>query len=287
MARLQPELLQIRPPALRRSLRIAIYALAVLLLTFLTQIGGLVLLVTLLLARLFRLRMRVASFGLFAGLYLAATVVSAHVAPVFGRVPLTCSPNASALRMQSWLYCALNRNYVTPVTKSAAEALSRHMAQAYPGTITLTLDGNFPFLEGFPLLPHLSHSDGKKLDIAFYYKDADGRAIDGAARSPVGYFAFEQPRAGEPLPCKGRGDLLTLRWDLPLLQPLFPAWTLDEVRTAAALTWLASEGRAFGVEKIFVEPHLAARLRVGGETIRFQGCRAARHDDHIHFQVTE
>ncbi len=48
---------------------------------------------------------------------------------------------------------------------------------------------------------------------------------------------------------------------------------------------LSDEGRGFGVEKIFVEPHLAERLGVQADTIRFQGCRAARHDDHIHMQV--
>jgi hypothetical protein len=47
--------------------------------------------------------------------------------------------------------------------------LSREIDRAFPGTTTLYLDGNFPFLNGFPLLPHLSHSDGRKLDIAFYY----------------------------------------------------------------------------------------------------------------------
>jgi hypothetical protein len=36
---------------------------------------------------------------------------------------------------------------------------------------------------------------------------------------------------------------------------------------------------------VFVEPYLAARLGVTAPAIRFQGCRAARHDDHIHFQV--
>ena len=38
--------------------------------------------------------------------------------------------------------------------------------------------------------------------------------------------------------------------------------------------------------KILLEPHLAHRLGVEGRpNIRFQGCRAARHDDHIHVQI--
>ncbi|HKK76486.1 MAG TPA: hypothetical protein VJ953_15505 [Saprospiraceae bacterium] len=31
------------------------------------------------------------------------------------------------------------------------------------------LDANFPFWNEFPLLPHLSHDDGKKVDISFLY----------------------------------------------------------------------------------------------------------------------
>ena len=30
------------------------------------------------------------------------------------------------------------------------------------------LDANFPFINKFPLLPHLSHNDGKKIDITDY-----------------------------------------------------------------------------------------------------------------------
>ena len=52
------------------------------------------------------------------------------------------------------------------------------------------LDGNFPFITGFPLLPHLSHDDGEKVDLAFYYADDTGY-LRGATRAPIGYFAFE------------------------------------------------------------------------------------------------
>lgn len=269
------------------TLRIAGYAIAFVILTLLTQVGGVVLLATGAISRLLHVRGWPIRVGLFAGLYLAAAATAAHVAPVFGRVPLSCFSGDRDVQVQSWIYCALNRNYVTPAAKAAVEALANHMAEIYPGTVTLVLDANFPFIDGFPLLPHLSHSDGQKLDVAFFYRDATGHMIPDGTRSPLGYFAFEQPREGEPAPCAGRNDILTLRWDLAPLQPLFANWVLDEARTGAALTWLASQGTAFGVEKIFVEPHLAARLGAGGKSIRFQGCRAARHDDHIHFQVTE
>jgi hypothetical protein len=39
------------------------------------------------------------------------------------------------------------------------------------------------------------------------------------------------------------------------------------------------------VERVFIEPYLAARLGVASPVLGFQGCRAARHDDHIHVQI--
>jgi hypothetical protein len=166
----------------------------------------------------------------------------------------------------------------------AARALASHMKGKFSGTITLVLDGNFPFVDGFPLLPHLSHSDGNKLDIAFYYA-ADGAYLPGKTRSPIGYFAFEEPKSGTILPCEGRRDFITFRWSFPYLQQFFPKYQLDSARMTEALRWLSADAAAYGVEKIFIEPHLAERLNIKHGRIRFQGCRAARHDDHIHFQV--
>jgi hypothetical protein len=39
------------------------------------------------------------------------------------------------------------------------------------------------------------------------------------------------------------------------------------------------------VSKVFIEPHLKNRLNLNHSKIRFHGCRAVRHDDHIHFQI--
>ncbi len=99
-----------------------------------------------------------------------------------------------------------------------------------------------------PLLPHLSHGDGRKVDLAFFYRGAAGYA-PGLAPSPIAYWAFETPRTG------------------------------------AMLRWLAGPGAEIGVRKILLEPHLAARLGATGPLVRFQGCRAARHDDHVHVDI--
>ncbi|MEM7124392.1 MAG: hypothetical protein AAF563_24160, partial [Pseudomonadota bacterium] len=80
-------------------------------------------------------------------------------------------------------------------------------------------------------------------------------------------------------------DGVSLRWDMAWLQPLWPDLALDEQRNAAMLNWLTGPGREHGVTKIFLEPHLVERLGISDPMIRFQGCAAARHDDHIHIEV--
>jgi hypothetical protein len=77
----------------------------------------------------------------------------------------------------------------------------------------------------------------------------------------------------------------TSRSILPFLQGLYPDRPFEAGRTRAALAWLVSEGPRHGLERIFIEPHLAKRLGVASPLIGFQGCRAARHGDHIHLQI--
>lgn len=271
-----------------KSARLTGHLLAVLCLTVLTQIGGAVWLLALMLRRRWPGGGR-ASFPLvFLALYAVATCATQQFVPLAGRVALPCFPASDAtLSVRSPLFCVLNRNYVTPEMAQAAQAYAGHMAEVFPGTKTLALDANFPFLVGFPLLPHLSHDDGRKLDLAFYYEDDAGSFRNGETRSPVGYFAFEQPDAGSPQPCASRRRLLTLRWDMDWLQGALPAWRLEAKRMREGLRWLSSEGVEKGIGKIFVEPHVAARLGVSSDRIRFQGCRAARHDDHIHIQLAD
>ncbi|MGO7031873.1 hypothetical protein ACCS91_10890 [Rhizobium ruizarguesonis] len=259
--------------------RFALHALIILILTLLTQIGGIAYLVALAASHAWGLRRFLTKLAIFLLCYAGATFAASFAAPIFGRVPLSCVAGATdRLVVRSPIYCLLNRNYVTPELRDLAKALAAHMDREFPGTVTVALDANFPFMNGFPLLPHLSHADGKKLDF--------GAFLNGATRSPIGYFAFEQPAPGDELPCEGRNDWLTTRWNFDALQSLFPTYRIEEQRTSAAIGWLTSEGVAkFGLQKIFIEPHLKNALGITDSHIRFQGCRAARHDDHIHIQV--
>ena len=69
------------------------------------------------------------------------------------------------------------------------------------------------------------------------------------------------------------------------LQGLFADRPLEPERTRAVLRWLVTQGQGAGIERIFVEPYLAKRLGVSSPLLGFQGCRAARHDDHVHIQI--
>ncbi|MEO1066683.1 MAG: hypothetical protein AAFW47_04815 [Pseudomonadota bacterium] len=267
--------------------RLVLTIVGVIALTILTQIGGVALVLALFLVRWVSspyLR-TIGTLAGFVAIYVAATVlVVPPLAAQFGRVPLSCAKDEAG-HIQSPLYCALNRHYVTPQTSILADRLATHMDKAFPGTQTLFLDANFPFLDGFPLLPHLSHDDGRKLDIAFYYRDASGYR-PGKTASPIGFWAFEEPLRDEPQPCGNRRDILTLRWDMTWFQAFNSKdLSLEPDRTAEALRWLSEDGVALGVEKILLEPHLKERMGLQNDVIRFQGCRAARHDDHIHIQV--
>ncbi|MEO1435240.1 MAG: hypothetical protein AAFV80_06855, partial [Bacteroidota bacterium] len=145
------------------------------------------------------------------------------------------------------------------------------------------LDANFPFLDGFPLLPHLSHDDGEKVDLAFIYRDQHGN-LTNQKPTFTGYGAFVSPERGEVdtnKRCKNAGH-----------------WQYDLTKYATLGTWrpnlefapLANKKlmeailRQQTVKKVFIEPHLKSRLGLKSGKVRFHGCHAVRHDDHIHVE---
>lgn len=213
-----------------------------------------------------------ATFGLGFGLLWGAAQVAA---PLGGRVPLPCG--GEVLRMQSAFYCVTMRNFVTPEMRDVARDTAVAMARDYPGTVTLALDGGFA-VGWLPMWPHLSHGDGEKLDLAFYYADEAGAYVPGETASPLGYFAFEALDGPQVCP-KTR---TTRMWRMMWFQPFVRDLALEPARTAAAVRLLLDDPR---VGKVFLEPPLAERLGLSGAKLRFQGCDAARHDDHILLQL--
>lgn len=260
-------------------------------LTVLTQIGGLVYVINFSTYGFINHRIgkawlrRGCKLFTFILLYSVATFLIVPVlAKPFGRVrlPLSTSNN---LRPLTFLTCLLNRNYVRKELRAAALQVAADMNKTYPGTVVNYLDANFPFFNGFPLFPHLSHNDGRKLDLAFCYKDRQSMQETNATPSPIGYGICEEPTETEKNTaayCAENGY-----WQYSFLKKVMPQASKNDFlfypqKTKALIELFAVDSR---IGKIFIEPHLKTRLQITSDKIRFHGCRAVRHDDHIHVQL--
>lgn len=222
----------------------------------------------------------------FLTVYLICTIaIVPAIAPVLGRKPLPYLRDAALKPMTLWT-CILNRHYVRPELYDAAHSVAQQIQQKYPGTYLAYLDANFPFWNGFPLLPHLSHDDGKKLDLAFFYVDQDtANKLNNKPTSFMGYGVFEAPKVGETdqaAICARKGY-----WQYSILGHLVLPLTdadlkFDAQRTKAMVQCFAKDQR---IGKIFIEPHLKTRLGLRTGKVRYHGCHAVRHDDHLHVQL--
>lgn len=255
--------------------------------TLLTQVGGIVFVGTYLVFRCLVIRAArggILRSGLAAlAVYFAATLlIVPPLASHFGRVPLPLWQNADQpIAPRSIFYPLLNRHYVTPELRDVVLGVSRKVADRHPGTIVRYLDANFPFLDGFPLFPHLSHSDGRKVDLAFLYHSRGEPDFPAESPSPIGYWIYEAPQPGEPAPY-AESDCF-FRWDFDFLQRLGRDRVLDESRTRTLIRSLLREPE---IRKVILELHLHHRLGLAGQgKLRFQQCNAARHDDHLHLEV--
>ena len=228
---------------------------------------------------------KAAKFLTFVLIYLISVfLIVPLLAKPFGRVPLPLFTTSKLRPRTIWTYILI-RNYVRPGLRTAAYDAAIKMNVKYPGTITNYLDASFPFINGFPLLPHLSHNDGKKLDISFCYNDSKTMQPTNNVPSFIGYGICEEPTPAEintAADCERKGywQYSILKWIVP--QGNKSNFILDKQKTKELVELFAAE-QAIG--KIFIEPHLVLRLKLTERKIRFQGCYAVRHDDHIHVQL--
>lgn len=281
---------------MKKVFRILGLTLLITLLTVLTQVGGIILLLFLFFwkryakkierlksaRRIYRIGIKTGSFILFY--LLICLFIVPLIARPLGRVPLPL--NHPKLQPLNIMTCLLNRHYVKEELLNATLDVAEELNTEYPGTTLAYLDANFPFINKFPLLPHLSHNDGRKLDLAFFYTDEEsGAALNDAAPSFIGYGVFEEPKPTEenkPAFCANHGY-----WQYSVLGSVVPQWnrldyTFDQDRTKRLLEIL---GKHQAIGKIFIEPHLKKRMNLHSDKIRFHGCGAVRHDDHIHIQL--
>lgn len=173
--------------------------------------------------------------------------------------------------------CRNDRHFVTPAARDTLTAAARAIAARYPDEVLRFMDASGP--DGVkPFLPHLSHGDGRQIDLGLYYTDVAGRPLDRFPDTSRygGRWPAEPVRPGEQLACPSGRSGRAEKPDPPANRP----WRLDEARTKALLETLIADRR---VRRVLIEPHLEQRLGLWGHPkLRFAGCQAARHDDHIH-----
>jgi len=193
-----------------------------------------------------------------------------------GLVSLPCDAS-TPLEPTRPRYCRDDRHWVTPQARAALIDAAAAVRERYPGEVLRFMDASGP--DGVkPFPPHLSHGDGRQIDLGLYYTDVQARPLRTfpAYERHGGYWPAEPPRPGEIVACPqgrvGRAE----KPDPPADRP----WRLDEARTRALLEALIGDRR---VRRVLIEPHLEMRLGLWGHPkLRFAGCQAARHDDHIH-----
>ncbi|MHA7059061.1 hypothetical protein ACWGOQ_0017680 [Aquimarina sp. M1] len=252
------------------------------LLTILTQIGGVLYIFSELLVSKKATHRRYKKISLFIGLYICSTfLIVPYLAPVFGREKIK---NNDVLEAHSTFTIFCNRNYVTPQLNAVLLNIAKTINDKHNTIKLIYLDANFPFITGFPLLPHLSHRDGKKIDISLIYKNEKNK-ITNKKPAIFGYGVYEDLDPGEYNQirvCKKKGY-----WQYDFAKYLTfgilnKQLKLSEKATKDLLLTIVKEQK---VRKVFIEPHLKNRLGLQSSKIRFHGCQAVRHDDHIHVQL--
>lgn len=249
-------------------------------LTVLTQIGGVVFLISLFINKKWMREFKFKSLLTFSVLYLFTTFfVIPFLAPIFGREKIN---HSIKIKPTNYFTVILNRNYVVPelnllLNKSEKLLKNTDIEIHY-------LDANFPFINNFPLLPHLSHNDGKKIDLSLIYETKSGK-ISKEQKSISGYGTFENPKANEFDQVQKCLSNDYFQYDYPkhlTLGKINKDLVFSLTGTKKLINSLLAQKE---LGKLFIEPHLKHRMSLNSPKIRYHGCRAVRHDDHIQIQL--
>jgi len=276
-------------PSISEVIKFTIRILVFCLLTTLTQIGGVVYLFSILIyVRIEnytskKLLKTFHKITIFLFLYFITTFfITPFFAKRLGREPLPLL-ETNHVKPLNALTCLLNRNYVRKELRDVTFDVANKMNTEFPGTTVNYLDANFPFINGFPLFPHLSHNDGKKLDISFCYLDRKTGKPTNNSPSLFGYGICEEPLPNEINTSK----LCVKNWKYSIIRNIMPQgnkknFIFFSYKTSKLVEYFAMQPT---IKKIFIEPHLKTRLKLNSNKIRFHGCKAVRHDDHLHVQI--
>ena len=218
----------------------------------------------------------------FVGIYLMVVMTLVPlIAAKFGKVPMPSSRSGNLIPHNA-LYPLLNRNYVTPKTLEILLKTADEVAIVNPELKLVYLDASFPFSKEMPLPPHISHSNGRKVDLCFAYKK-NGR-LTNRGSSLLGYGHFVEPEKGEydqVDQCLSSGHTL---YDASKYAGFCKRenYEFDPRNTRLIIEKLLENKET---RRIYIETHLKQRMGIVSEKVRSTGCWAVRHDDHIHFQI--
>jgi len=213
-------------------------------------------------------------------LFTSATIIPT-LAKLNGRVPLPITKSDNLIP-HNYITPLLNRHYVKSKLKTQLTEIANKTHADNPNLKVSYLDANFPFIDGFPLLPHLSHKDGRKVDLCLFYTKDN---LEGMYKpSNSGYGKYIEPSASEfnqTEACKSKGY-----WQYDYTKYLSLGGRddleFDNANTRQLVQRIVTDPLT---QKLLIEPHLKHRMKLTHQKIRFHGCHAVRHDDHIHYQI--
>lgn len=265
---------------MKKLVIIVLKLLLVIILTALTQVGGIVYLFSQWISDHIKIEFRFKKVASFFALYLFTTfLIIPLLAPLFGREKIE---HTNHIKPTNYITVLLNRNYVVPAMNKVLEESEKIISGSK--LEIHYLDACFPFIDKFPLLPHLSHNDGKKLDLSFIYLDGNGK-VANKERSVTGYGVFVEPGSKE----KHQSERCLTQgfWQYDMAKYISFGSINSDLKFSERMTKRLIESiiKQKSVKKIFIEPHLKDRLSLTHSKVRFHGCHAVRHDDHIHIEV--
>lgn len=278
----QPEVKRVFESIMGKFIKFFWNIILVIILTVISQVGGIIYLISIILSNKIRCRMPGKLVLVFTSLYLVSTfLIVPTISPWFGRQKID---NNSHLKPAGYITVLLNRNYVTSETNLFLQEVSNQLMYEKSEVQIRYLDACFPFIKGFPLLPHLSHNDGCKIDFSLVYEDENGTIVN-LGKSVSGYGVFEEARKDEFNQCKDCLEKGYFQYDYPkylTLGSINSDLRFSERGTKELIEAILINEK---LSKLFIEPHLKQRLNLVDKRIRFHGCGAVRHDDHIHVQI--
>lgn len=267
-------------------------------LTILSQVGGIILLLWLLLYQFFKKRLkntwvrRSVHVGGFVVFYLFFIfVIIPPLARIQDRVPLPMSKSGALVPVTYWT-AIFGRNYIKSEGRDKLETIAEAFVKKHPELKVKYMDCNYPFniptrtikilgkkRKTFPLteglIPHITH-DGTKADIALVYNDKNGQ-LSNLTPTAFGYGSSIDPLPTEtctPCACENSGY-----WQYSFMYQNLPRtdYPLNK-NVSTDLIKIFDSHLPF---TIFFEKHLQQRFKLRGNFAE-AGCNSVRHDDHFH-----